>query len=106
VIFVTVWPIHNNPGHTASVLRTFFLSTFSEIYLFHVASLLFCPFPINLWIANRYDGITPFLQGNQQRKRKKCFVILRTGVDVMITIFCDFCQFSAKKWRFSQTPML
>jgi hypothetical protein len=29
-----------------------------------------------------------------------------TGVDVMITIFCDFCQFSAKKLRFSQKPML
>jgi hypothetical protein len=28
------------------------------------------------------------------------------GVDVMITIFCDFCQFSVKKWRFSQKPML
>jgi hypothetical protein len=24
----------------------------------------------------------------------------------MITIFCDFRQFSAKKWRFSQKPML
>jgi hypothetical protein len=24
----------------------------------------------------------------------------------MITFFCDFCQFSAKKWRFSQKPML
>jgi hypothetical protein len=24
------------------------------------------------------------------------------GVDVMITIFCDFCQFSAKNWRFPQ----
>jgi hypothetical protein len=29
-----------------------------------------------------------------------------TGVDVMITIFCDFCQFSAKNWRFHQKPML
>jgi hypothetical protein len=29
-----------------------------------------------------------------------------SGVDVMITIFCDFWQFSAKKWRFSQKPML
>jgi hypothetical protein len=28
------------------------------------------------------------------------------GVDVTITIFGDFCQFSAKNWRFSQTPML
>jgi hypothetical protein len=28
------------------------------------------------------------------------------GVDVMITIFCEFRQFSAKKWRFSQKPML
>jgi hypothetical protein len=24
----------------------------------------------------------------------------QTGVDVMITIFCDFCQFSAKKLAF------
>jgi hypothetical protein len=30
----------------------------------------------------------------------------RTGVDVMITIFGDFGQFSAKKWRFSQQPTL
>jgi hypothetical protein len=28
------------------------------------------------------------------------------GVDVMITIFGDFCQFSAKKWLFSQKRML
>jgi hypothetical protein len=28
------------------------------------------------------------------------------GVDVMITIFCDFWQFSAKNGRFSQKPML
>jgi hypothetical protein len=28
------------------------------------------------------------------------------GVDVMITIFCDFLQFSVKNWRFSQKPML
>jgi hypothetical protein len=28
------------------------------------------------------------------------------GTDVMITIFCDFCLFSAKNWRFSQKPML
>jgi hypothetical protein len=30
----------------------------------------------------------------------------RPGVDVMITIFCDFRQFSAKKWRFSQKSIL
>jgi hypothetical protein len=29
------------------------------------------------------------------------------GVDVAITLFCDFRQFSAEKnWRFSQKPML
>jgi hypothetical protein len=28
------------------------------------------------------------------------------GVDVLITIIFDFCQFSAKNWRFSQKPML
>jgi hypothetical protein len=29
------------------------------------------------------------------------------GTDVMVTIFCDFRQFSAgKNWRFSQKPML
>jgi hypothetical protein len=22
------------------------------------------------------------------------------GVDVMVTIFCDYCQFSAEKWAF------
>jgi hypothetical protein len=30
----------------------------------------------------------------------------RTGVDVMILIFCNYCQLSAKKWRFSQKPIL
>jgi hypothetical protein len=29
-----------------------------------------------------------------------CFYHLDPGVDVMITIFCDFCQFSAKKLAF------
>jgi hypothetical protein len=24
------------------------------------------------------------------------------GVDVVVTILCGFCQFSTKKWRFSQ----
>jgi hypothetical protein len=31
---------------------------------------------------------------------KKSLQNHRTGVDVMITIFCDFCQFSAKKLVF------
>jgi hypothetical protein len=26
--------------------------------------------------------------------------MLKTGVDVMITFFCDFCQFTAKKLSF------
>jgi hypothetical protein len=30
----------------------------------------------------------------------------QSGVDVMITIFCDFWLFSAKKLAFSQKPML
>jgi hypothetical protein len=30
----------------------------------------------------------------------------KTAVNVVIKIFCDFCQFSAKNWRFSQKPML
>jgi hypothetical protein len=34
------------------------------------------------------------------------FIFFSSGVDVIITIFCYFCQFSAKKWRFSQKPML
>jgi hypothetical protein len=29
-------------------------------------------------------------------------LVLIPGADVMITIFCDFGQFSAKKWHFSQ----
>jgi hypothetical protein len=28
------------------------------------------------------------------------------GVDVMITIFCDVCQFSAKKWLFLTTNVV
>jgi hypothetical protein len=28
------------------------------------------------------------------------------GVHVMIKIFCGFCQFYAKKWRFSPKTML
>jgi hypothetical protein len=40
-------------------------------------------------------GVSIFLKG-----------CLRPGVDVMFTIFCDFCLFSAKNWRFSQKPML
>jgi hypothetical protein len=28
------------------------------------------------------------------------FKFTKAGVDVMITIFCDFCQFSAKKLAF------
>jgi hypothetical protein len=51
-------------------------------------------------------------------KLEKVILIVRTknickyacnylsGVDVMITILCHFCQFSAKNWRFSQKPML
>jgi hypothetical protein len=31
---------------------------------------------------------------------------LAPGVHVMITIFCDFSQLSAKKMAFSQKPML
>jgi hypothetical protein len=30
----------------------------------------------------------------------------QSGVDVMITIFCNFRQFLTKNWRFSQKPML
>jgi hypothetical protein len=29
-----------------------------------------------------------------------------SGLDVMISIFCDFCQISAKNWCFSQKLML
>jgi hypothetical protein len=29
-----------------------------------------------------------------------------SGADVMIAIFFEFCQFSAKKWHFAQKPML
>jgi hypothetical protein len=36
-------------------------------------------------------------------KSRKC---AQSGVDVMIIIFCDFRNFSSKKLRFSQKPML
>jgi hypothetical protein len=34
------------------------------------------------------------------RERKMFGFSTRSGVDVMITIFCHFSQFSAKKWAF------
>jgi hypothetical protein len=40
------------------------------------------------------------------RRSNKNLQMVEAGVDVMITIFCDFCRFSAEKWRFSQKPML
>jgi hypothetical protein len=38
----------------------------------------------------------------RKKKRKEKAVSLNSGVDVMITIFCDFCQFLAKKLAFSK----
>jgi hypothetical protein len=32
--------------------------------------------------------------------------VFQAGVDVMIAIFCHFCQYSAKKCRFSKKAML
>jgi hypothetical protein len=42
--------------------------------------------------------------GNDVRRNEKAR--LKSGVDVMITIFCDFWQFSAKYWHSSQKAML
>jgi hypothetical protein len=38
--------------------------------------------------------------------KSKKQLLQKSSVDVMITIFCDFCQFSAKKLAFSQKPLL
>jgi hypothetical protein len=52
------------------------------------------------------DSIAPpvvcVLFGVLQQKfgPRKVTIQLRPGVDVVITIFCDFCQFSAKKMAF------
>jgi hypothetical protein len=43
------------------------------------------------------EGLNPFFRE---------IVLQRAEVNVMITILGDFCQFSAKKWRFSQKQML
>jgi hypothetical protein len=34
------------------------------------------------------------------------WLVVPPGVDVMITIFCQFFRFSAKNCRFAQKPML
>jgi hypothetical protein len=44
--------------------------------------------------------------GRRTYDRSPQKTILGSGVDVMITIFGDFGQFSSKKLRFSQKPML
>jgi hypothetical protein len=45
--------------------------------------------------------IPPMLKVYAFLKNSEVVELDLPGVDVMITIFCDFCQFSAKKWRFS-----
>jgi hypothetical protein len=42
----------------------------------------------------------------QKYSSRNWFTKSPPGFDIMITIFCDFRQFLAKKWRFSQKPML
>jgi hypothetical protein len=36
----------------------------------------------------------------------KALALVAPGVGVMITIFCDFCQISAKQLAFFSKPML
>jgi hypothetical protein len=42
----------------------------------------------------------------ERKKKQQMLQKSRPGVNVMVTIICDFRHFSAKKWRFSQKPML
>jgi hypothetical protein len=46
-----------------------------------------------------YSRITPLITTTKFKKNN--ILIFVPGVDVMITIFCDFWQFSAKKLAFS-----
>jgi hypothetical protein len=51
---------------------------------------------VNVFCDRRYREVV--------RENRRCS--WKPGVDAMITSFCDFCQFSAKKLAFSQIPML
>jgi hypothetical protein len=49
------------------------------------------------------------MEENMNSKKRARVCMCQTGwpgVDATITIFCDFHQLSAKKWRFSYKPML
>jgi hypothetical protein len=65
-------------------------------------------FALGFWRAANCD-VSCQIQNPQ--KREKFWLTRSThgqatpGVDVMITIFCDLCQFSATKLAFSQKPM-
>jgi hypothetical protein len=55
----------------------------------------------------RPKNLTPWRDSNPVSSDPQADAMTtQPGVDVMIAIFCDFCQFSAQKWRFSQKPML
>jgi hypothetical protein len=50
-----------------------------------------------------YEGYLCNFQETAQSKQSPIGrKFAQSGTDVMITIFCDFCQFLAKNWRFSQ----
>jgi hypothetical protein len=61
----------------------------------------------NSWVAFSVPPTYVHTFWDPSVRHKNCnFTTLKPGVDVMITIFGDFSQFSAKKWRFFQKPML
>jgi hypothetical protein len=58
--------------------------------------------------TKRWQGIFEARQEEEEEEKIYRFFQrgAKLGVDVMITIFCDFPQFSAKKLAFFQKPML
>jgi hypothetical protein len=53
-----------------------------------------------------FKKVVNTLAEKQPKWLKIVIMVLTLGVDIIITIFCDFRQFSAKNWGFYQKPML
>jgi hypothetical protein len=78
-----------------SLLRIHLIAV-SERWVGYVSNFVFCRRFGCRWVGFRIKTVAPFLLF------KKIESLLRSspGVDVMIIIFCDFCQFSAKQLAF------
>jgi hypothetical protein len=74
--------------------------------LTHFSQVLLLNLKCGKNVAQKFGYFCNFQKAAQSKQPAERRKFAPSGVDVMITNFCDFCQFSAKNWRFSQKPIL